>query len=373
MLHTTITNNKTAEPASTALHSAKMFLQQNAKLKGNINNNTVYKVNTSHEHNKNGNIYYNDYYNGSCDDNSNSNSKLKYVSSSVPRNGNGIDFFGGDDNTSTVMSSKKKKNKKKQNNNFFDIEFLPYNHFYIERERKKKERMNQFEGLMIIKKISQSNIIEAESLYNNYNHNNNMYPKIKLKFDGHKNNSNYNSINAKPISSYRKNRFAFNNNNNNNKNNSVVNNSSSNGVGNNNISNSINTSKQSVVINHEVIEKKKQRMEKAVKNYYTDEKPLTTCGNMSRSHNNALVLGLNKDKDKENMNNVSVNQKYTYKYKVNSNNTSCKVVNNSSELKTTAQPMYCLGERISERKMVAPRTPKSDSVLIKIEAGVGLQ
>ena len=336
MLHTTITNNNTAEPASSALHSSKMVLQQNAKLQPNTNHNTVYKVNTSHEHNKNGNIYYNDYLacnNGGCSGDDN-NSKLKYVSSSVPRNAN--DFFGGDNNTSALMSSKKKKNKRKQNNNFFDIEFLPYNHFYIERERKKKERKNQFEGLIIIKKISQSNIIEAESLYNNHN----MYPRIKLKFDGNKN-SNYNSINAKPISSYRKNKFAFNNN----KNNSVVNNSSSNAVGNvnignNNISNSINTSKQSVVINHEVIEKKKQRMEKVVKNYYTDEKPLTTCGNMSRSHNNALVLGLNKekDKDKENMNNVSVNQKYTYKYKVNSNNnnnnsSTSKVVNNSNELK----------------------------------------
>ena len=324
MLHTT-TTTKTPDPSVTALHSSKMYLQQNSKLpftSSNQNHNTVYKSNTSHEPNKNGNNYYNDYLTSNND----SNNKLKYVSSSVPKNngkGGGVvqnDFFGVDD-TSAVTSNKKKKNKKKQNN-FFDIEFLPYNHFYAERERKKKEKKNQFEGLMIIKKISQSNIIEAESLYNNA-----LYPRIKLKLDVK--NNNYNSINAKPISSYRKNRFAFNNNN---KNNSIFNNSS-NGVANNNNNNSINTSKQSVVINHELIEKKKQRMEKAVKNYYTDEKPLTTCGNMSRSHNNALVLGLNKDKD--NMNHVSVNQKYTYKYKVNNNNNNNNISKgvNSSEMK----------------------------------------
>jgi hypothetical protein len=126
MLHTNITNNKTAEPASSSVNSSKMFLQQNAKLQANTNHNTVYKVNTSHEHNKNGNNYYNDYltcnnggYNG--DD---SNSKLKYVSSSVPRNAN--DFFGGDDNASAVKSSKKKKNKKKQNNNFHTINSFNY-------------------------------------------------------------------------------------------------------------------------------------------------------------------------------------------------------------------------------------------------------
>ena len=218
-----------------------------------------------------------------------------------------------------AKNKKRKKNKKKKrkgNNhhaNIFGIENVPQNRYYIDKERKRRERKNKFEGLIVIKKLTQDNIIEAQSLYDGHN------PKLKLSLDmirenARKHQHNYNNglvnnsshiTNDKPVSTSRKNRFAYYSNKHNNNNNS-----------NGNICNNTLNHRKNIIINSKSSTSIKSKSAlthnfpegKAINSnkkpnynlyngngYSNSNHPIPTCDNLSRSHQNGLTLRLSTD------------------------------------------------------------------------------
>ena len=218
-----------------------------------------------------------------------------------------------------AKNKKRKKNKKKKrkgnhHNNIFGIENIPQNRYYIDKERKRRERKNKFEGLIVIKKLTHDNILEAQSMYEGKN------PKLKLSLDIIKENAkrynnnnnvmnvNNSSSNDKPVSTSRKNRFAYYSNKHNN-NNISINSKSSTNLKNKNVLT------HNVQVENKILNNNNNKTNCKVynKNNYI-HKYIPTCDNLSRSHANALILRLSMDAP-------FVNTTYTktaiYKYETN--------------------------------------------------------
>ena len=173
----------------------------------------------------------------------------------------------------TKINKMLKKKKEKEKENLYELEYLPLSRIFMQREKQKKAKKNKFEGLMVIKRLALSNNVTELDMINN--------AKGFLKLNDsrenvqkQKANTNIynNDINIKPISSGRNNRFGFyeNINNNNNNNNRIC------------------TVKQNEGANYKIINNKN------VNSYSLSEKPISTCGNVSKSFHNDLIIEMHK-------------------------------------------------------------------------------